>query len=189
MLGPVKNLVAVLLFSSSYFASAQLASTAHTANGIELSNSQLTLRVDALRDDVLRVRIFPVGHPAEDASWAVLPASRTARVAVTPESDGFRTKALRVTVDKDLRLTIADLNGHVLESDALPVAWSADGFKVTKVKTADDHYFGLGDKPGPLDLRLAGVYRPDLQVNPILSPDARGPRAGCAVRQHLPYVF
>jgi alpha-glucosidase len=128
-----------------------LPAAAHTANGIELSGSTLTLRVDALRPDVLRVRVFPNSHPAEDASWAVLPASRTARTTVTPEANGFSTADLRVSVTPDLRLTVADLSGNVLQSDALPIAWSADGFKVTKVKSDVDHFFGLGDKPGPLD--------------------------------------
>ncbi len=130
---------------------AALPASAHTPNGLEVSNATLTLRVDALRADLLRVRMFPLGHPAEDASWAVLPEARTARIAVTPEADGFHTSAVRVSVSAELRLTVSDLAGHVLESDALPVAWSSDGFKVTKTKTDDEHYFGLGDKPGPLD--------------------------------------
>jgi alpha-glucosidase len=147
----VKRTLLPALLLSSLTASAQVPASAHTPNGVEVSNSQLTLRVDALRDDVLRVRVFPAGHPAEDASWAVLPAARTARVGVTAEADGFATKSLRVSISPELKLTVSDLSGHVLESDALPVAWSADGFKVTKVKSAEDHYFGLGDKPGPLD--------------------------------------
>jgi alpha-glucosidase len=150
MLDSVKILLSAFLLSA-LAASAQLPAAAHTPSGVEVSNSQLSLRVDALRDDVLRVRVFPIGHPAEDASWAVLPAARTARVAVVAEENGFRTAALRVTVGNDLRVTVADLSGNVLESDALPVAWSADGFQVTKVKSSEDHYFGLGDKPGPLD--------------------------------------
>ena len=132
-----------------------LPASAHTSSGLQLSDPTLTLRVDALRPDVLRVRIYPNGHPAEDASWAVLPASRTARIAVTSQPDGFSTADLRVAVTPDLRLTISDLAGHVLQSDALPVAWThtsqGEGFTVTKSKPFDDHFFGLGDKPGPLD--------------------------------------
>jgi len=127
-----------------------LPASAHTRSGIEITNDGYTLRVDALREDVLRVRLWPVGHPAEDASWAVLPEARTARIAVIPEPSGFSTAALRVAVAADLRLTVSDLSGNILQSDALPVSWS-DGFKVTKTRTPDDHYFGLGDKPGPLD--------------------------------------
>ncbi len=128
-----------------------LLSTAHTPSGLELTANGLTLRVDALRADVLRVRLWPEGHPAEDASWAVLPDPRTARITVTPESRGFSTAALRVSVQPDLRLTVADLSGNILQSDVLPVAWTSDGFKITEDRTPEDHYFGLGDKPGPLD--------------------------------------
>ncbi len=130
---------------------ATLPASAHTPTGIELSSPTLTLRIDALRPDILRVRLYPNGHPAEDASWSVLPAARTARIAVTPEPTGFSTPNLRVAVTPDLRLTISDLNGHILQSDALPVDWTPNGFTVIKTKSDADHFFGLGDKPGPLD--------------------------------------
>ena len=128
-----------------------LPASAHTPSGLEFQGSTLALRVDALRPDVVRVRMWPNGHPAEDASWAVLPASRTARVNVTAEPHGFATSSLRVTVSDDEKLTITDLAGNVLQQDDLPVAWSPDGFRVTKHRTDTDHFFGLGDKPGPLD--------------------------------------
>jgi alpha-glucosidase len=130
---------------------AAVPSSAHTPTGLLLSDSTLTLRVDALRPDVLRVRTYPNGHPAEDASWAVLPSARTASIAVTPEPDGFSTADLHVAVTPDLRLTISDLAGHILQSDALPVDWTPHGFTVTKTKSDVAHFFGLGDKPGPLD--------------------------------------
>ena len=41
--------------------------------------------------------------------------------------------------------------GNVLQRDAAPVAWDGTGFRVSKQKDAEDHFFGLGDKPGPLD--------------------------------------
>ncbi|HEY0262969.1 MAG TPA: TIM-barrel domain-containing protein [Granulicella sp.] len=144
-------LLALPLAALPAAAQISLPSSAHTTSGLELTVNGLTLRVDALRQDALRVRLWPNGHPAEDASWAVLPSSRIARVPVTAEPDGFHTDSLRVTVSPDLRLTIADLAGNVLQQDALPISWSSDGFKVTKRKTEDDHFFGLGDKPGPLD--------------------------------------
>jgi alpha-glucosidase len=123
----------------------------HTPNGIEQSVSGVTLSVQALRPDVLRVRIFPAGHQPEDASWSVLPEARTAHIEVTPEDSGFRTSALRVTVTADERLTVADLDGNILQQDAAPAAWDGAAFRVAKIKTGEDHFFGLGDKPGPLD--------------------------------------
>ena len=122
-----------------------------TSTGLTISGPVSTLRVDALRPDVLRVRLFPVGHPAEDASWAVLPDARTAHAPVTATSDGFTTSALKVSVTPDLRLTVSDLAGNVLQKDAAPITFDGAGFKVSKVRDAEDHFFGLGDKPGPLD--------------------------------------
>ena len=121
---------------------------AHSTSGITVTSATAVLRVDALRADVLRVRMERVGHPAEDASWAVLPEARTAHIAVKPEESGFSTSALRVTVGQDGQITVADLAGHVLQQDAVPTCWDGAGFRVTKQKTADDHFFGLGDKPG-----------------------------------------
>ena len=144
-------LCAVLPIFLSAQTPAALPASAHTPTGLQLSDTTLTLRVDALRPDVLRVRIYPNGHPAEDASWAVLPASRTASISVTPEPDGFSTADLRVTVTPDLRLTVSDLAGNILQQDALPVDWTPQRLHRHQDKSLDDHFFGLGDKPGPLD--------------------------------------
>src|ERR1044072_6243610 len=77
-------------------------------DGIDIQASPASLRITALRDDILRVRIAPGG-----ASWAVLPSSRSKSVDVQPVdvrpgSDaavGFRTAALDVRVERNpLRL-------------------------------------------------------------------------------------
>ena len=151
-----RTLCSLLLFTTwTPFAFAQALDSVpllqHTADGLVLSSATDTLVVDALRLDVLRVRLYPLGHPAEDASWSVLPQSRTSHAAVTPTGTGFTTSALIVKVTPDLKLTVTDLNGNVLQSDAVPVRRDDDGFHVTKQMTPDDHFFGLGDKPGPLD--------------------------------------
>jgi len=118
------------------------------------------MQITALRDDLLRVRVGPAGQLPEDASWAVLPASRTASVAVTPRSDsadlGFKTAKLIVSIHKDpLELTVTDLAGHVIASDmpGRPIEYHGASFRVYRRSPADEHYFGLGDKPGPLDRR------------------------------------
>ena len=120
-------------------------------NGIEITAAGTTLQITALRDDVLRVRASHDAPLPEDASWAVLPAARTASVAVTPDADGFRTAKLRVTISPDLRLTVADLDGNILQQDAAPIRWQGHAFQITKQNHIDDHFFGLGDKTGPLD--------------------------------------
>jgi alpha-glucosidase len=118
------------------------------------------MQISALRDDVLRVRVGPAGQLPEDASWAVLPASRTSTAAVTAESSamtvGFRTAKLHVSVHKDpFELTVTDLTGHVITADfpGRPIEYHGSSFRVYMKSPADEHYFGLGDKAGPLDRR------------------------------------
>ena len=139
------------LFTSAQTASAPAPHLKALPNGIELTSGTTILQVTALRDDVLRVRAGHSGQLPEDASWAVLPEARTSKITVTPTPSGFETKALRVTFTPDLRLTVSDLNGTILQQDARPIEWRGNSFTVDKQKFGDSHFFGLGDKPGPLD--------------------------------------
>jgi alpha-glucosidase len=122
-------------------------------NGVEVAGQGITYRVTALRDDVLRVRAARTGSFSEDASWAVLDVARKASIAVTPEADGFATKDLRVAFDGSMRLTVSDLAGHILQQDSSPLAYRGSSFRLYKKMAAEEHFFGLGDKVGPLDRR------------------------------------
>ena len=119
--------------------------------GIVATSQGITLQVNALRDDVLRIRMWRGQAVPEDASWAVLPSARTSSVHVSAEGQGFSTSKVRLTVDEKLCLTVTDLAGNILQRDAAPVAWSGTRFTVAKRREDSDHFFGLGDKPGPLD--------------------------------------
>jgi alpha-glucosidase len=127
--------------------------TQHLPNGIEISGNGVALWVTALRDDVLRVRASENGELPEDASWAVLKEARGASVPVTAESAGFSTKALRVSFDSSMRLTVSDLSGHVLQQDERPIEYHGTAFRIYKSMAPEEHFFGLGDKVGPLDRR------------------------------------
>ncbi len=129
-------------------------------NGIEVHAGAAIMQITALRDDVLRVRVGAAGQLPEDASWAVLPASRDAAVPVTAQSNsssvGFKTAKLQVTLHKDpLELTVTDLQGQVITADlpGRPIEFHGSAFRVYRKSPDDEHYFGLGDKPGPLDRR------------------------------------
>jgi alpha-glucosidase len=129
-------------------------------NGMEIKSGKATLRVTALTDDILRVEIAPEGAIPEHHSWAVLPDAAKQPAGVTADSDasgeGFRTKSLKVRVERSpLRLVISDLEGHVLDADdaARPVEFHGASFRVHKSMPFDEHFFGLGDKMGPLDRR------------------------------------
>jgi alpha-glucosidase len=137
-------------------------------SGVEVQSGPGTLRVLALRGDVLRFTMSSTSKLPEDGSgdgsWAVLPAARNARVHVTPYSSadavGFDTPDLEVRIARRTMLTtVLDAQGHVLMRDASPVDfYNSDpkgdiGFEVWKVMPRNEHYFGLGDKTAPLDRR------------------------------------
>jgi alpha-glucosidase len=145
---------------SSPFVLNAFSGSAPLGNGLEVRSGQGVMQVLALRDDVIRVRIARVGKLPEDASWAVLPSARREHVEVahedSPDSVGFRTKLLRVRIDRStLCLSIADLEGNILQEDAAgwPLEFHSESFHIYKHMPADEHYFGLGDKVGPLDRR------------------------------------
>jgi alpha-glucosidase len=130
---------------------AQTAPVQSLSNGVRVREAGRLMEVTALRDDVVRVRVWAEGHEPENVSWAVLPEALHSTALVTTEDKGFATGKLRVSVGPNLALTITDEQGHVLQQDAEPMAHRGADFRVYKQRTEDDHFFGLGDKPGPLD--------------------------------------
>jgi alpha-glucosidase len=149
-----------LTFSANSSAQENSVSIKALPSGIEAHNNKKVLQILALRENVLRVRESLDGELPEDASWAVSQTIRQQFINVTPEDTaeavGFETKALRVRIDrKTLLLSITDLHGNVLQEDA--PGWPAEshgaGFRIFKKMPIDEHYFGLGDKVGPLDRR------------------------------------
>jgi alpha-glucosidase len=133
------------------------------SDGMEVRSGSIRVRVTALADDILRVRITPSGEFGEDASWAVPAKVRGRSVPVgiiqNPDftgSSGFRTAAVIVRIEADpLRLIVSDLAGRVLSADALAggMEIAGGGFSLRKMLPPNEHYFGLGDKTGPLDHR------------------------------------
>jgi len=130
-------------------------STAHLSNGIEASNGAIRIRVTALTDSVVRVRIARSGTFGEDASWAIPAAARHRSVAVVTTPDGFRTKAIAVHLDPEtLQLSVTDLSGRTISADQpAPMRFDGNGFTLRKAMPLTEHYFGMGDKTGVLDRR------------------------------------
>jgi alpha-glucosidase len=127
-------------------------------NGIALHAGQATEVITALRGNVLRVRVSPTGKLPEDSSWAVLESARQSSVPVEQvrraDAVGFRTPAMQVLAQRNnLMLTFLDAQGQVIQQDARPVCYIGKSFTIMRRMPADEHYFGLGDKTGPLDRR------------------------------------
>lgn len=136
----------------------RLTSSSSLPNGLDLRDGEARMQIVALRQDVVRIRVSRSRDLPEDASWAVLKEARQSTVAVTSDNTsttvGFRTQALRVSVNRQtFALTVADLGGNILQQDARPIEFYGNSFRVYKAMPQDEHYFGLGDKPGPLDRR------------------------------------
>ena len=122
-------------------------------DGMDVHTGLRLMRVTALAAGALRVRIGLDGALAEDASWAVPETVRHVTAPVKPLLNGFSTGDLSATVDAIGRLTVRDAAGHILSQDAEPVEQRHNGFALAKIMPANDRYFGLGDKTGPLDRR------------------------------------
>lgn len=123
------------------------------ADGVDVGLGKTLIRVVALTDDILRIRISRDGLLPEDASWAVASSIRNRHVSVAAMADGFTTRSLRVRFAPDGRMTVEDLAGHVISADAAPAVFDGTAFTLTKAMPQDEHYFGMGDKTGGLDRR------------------------------------
>ena len=154
----VVSLIAVTLRAQPSQTPAVASSVVALANGISIAHGELHEQILALRDDVLRVRVWRGDNAPEDASWAVLAPARHATVSVTPANSadyvGFRTATLVVEVDvPTLEITVRDHVGNILQQDARPVEFHGNSFRIWKTMPPNEHYFGLGDRTGPLDRR------------------------------------
>src|SRR5450631_2231341 len=128
-------------------------------DGVDIHSGPWFMRVTALADDIVRVRAAAGEALLEDASWAVPEQmrGRSVHVSVKQNAGGveFQTAALVVRVERSpLRLIVSDLAGHVVSADALAGGVTAvgSGFMLHK-EIQKEHFFGLGDKTGPLDRR------------------------------------
>jgi alpha-glucosidase len=132
-------------------------------DGVDSQSGVVRMRVTAITDDVLRVRIAPSGDFGEDASWAVRSDWRTRSVKVSvaqaaqqPGIAEFRTANLAIRIQLEpLRLIVSDLAGHEITTDSSRGAITTEGagFSLRKVLPESEHFFGLGDKVGRLDHR------------------------------------
>jgi len=146
-------------FAALVPASAAVAAPGPARTSWSLERDGIVLEVSAPRADIVRVRAGR-GHLPEDASWAVLPASRASRVPLEVREQAglatIRTGALVVEVERaTLHVRVKDAQGEVILEDAPGDALAIQGprLRLRKSMPRGWHYFGLGDKAGPLDRR------------------------------------
>ena len=128
--------------------------------GVEIVSHNGRLQITALQDDVIRVRATRAAQFPPKYSYAVLPAPagqpKAANIQVheTGNAIQMRTAALIVNIDRaNSTVSFVGNDDLPMASDAAPISWQGDAFTITKYMPPDEHYFGLGDKAGPLDHR------------------------------------
>jgi len=129
-------------------------------NGVELHANQSRIEISTLSPAVVRLRYAADGHFFPADSFAVVdrafPAAPRVQLQDSKDAVSFDTGVFRVRILKaPLRVVFLDPNGQVILQDqpAYPVAFQGSAFRVTKSMPIDEHYFGLGDKAGPIDHR------------------------------------
>jgi alpha-glucosidase len=127
-------------------------------SGVELRAASSAVQVVAISDSVIRVRVALGGTFPADHSWAILPGALppapAVRVVDSPRTAEFSITSGAVRIEKSpLRIQFLDVAGKLLLSDARPMAFSGPAFRVWKQLPPDEHFYGLGDKAGPIDRR------------------------------------
>jgi alpha-glucosidase len=158
---------AVLLFGPSWLLASpgwhnlgNVSAVKSIPQGVELSAGAGRVRIVMLSADVVRLRYTPQSaFPPEDI-FAVLPDAypkfSNVRMRQSAEAVTLTTSAMQVKVLKaPLRVLFLDPKGNVISQDqpGYPVSFNGSAFRVWKSMPEDEHYFGLGDKTGPLDHR------------------------------------
>jgi len=129
-------------------------------NGVELNAETAHVRITALSPNVIRVRYSQTESFPADQSFAVLPDAFPdgAKVQIKDASDAvvLDTGTIQARIAKTpTRVMFLDANGKMISEDKpnYPVSFNGSAFRVWKSMPLEEHYFGLGDKMGPLDHR------------------------------------
>jgi alpha-glucosidase len=127
-------------------------------DGVELTAGAAKVRVTAFRDGVFRVRVAPNGTFPKDFSWAVIESPEPPAVKVVENQKEIRIvtgNVVAIVQRSPLLIDFSDAAGTVLLADEprLPMAWNGQRVHAWKKMPADENYFGLGDKAGPMNRR------------------------------------
>jgi len=157
-------LVFVFLFSALARASweplGNVTAVVRQPHAIVLTAGKAKVSITAINEAVIRVRVAPTGVSPANFSWAVALESNAPTGNFDVQDSGgiltASTSAVKVRVEKaPLRISFLDAAGQVIVQDdpRHPMAFDGGEFRVSKLMPEDEHYYGLGDHPGPLDRR------------------------------------
>ncbi len=122
-------------------------------------NSQGTLAVTPLSEDVVRVRFTTQPAFARDHSYAVIkrdPGTPAVKTDIGSVAATLITSSLKVTVQyAPMRISFANPAGEILDADdpRCGISLAGSEFRVAKQLHDDEHVYGFGEKTGRLDKR------------------------------------
>lgn len=127
-------------------------------DGVELTAGTAKVRVTAFRSGVFRVRLAPNGNFAKDFSWAVIELPDPPPVKIEESQETLKVIAgntVAVMQKSPLLISFSDALGNALLADepTLPMAWNGPHIHTWKKMPPEEQYYGLGDKPGPINRR------------------------------------
>jgi len=127
-------------------------------DGVELAAGAAKVRVTVFREGVFRVRVAPDGSFPKDFSWALIesPEPPTLKIEESPKEIRVVSGNVVATIQRaPLLINFSDAAGTVYLADQpdLPMAWNGKRVHVWKKMPADENYYGLGDKAGPMNRR------------------------------------
>ena len=137
-------------------------------NQITFHGAGTIVTLTVLAPDLVRVRMAHANAFGLDYSYAVAktdwpvpgPAGHATGEApqFTRSATGVTIRTLKLEVRAHLspfRLAFYDRDGELIskDDDDLGTAWDGARVRTWKWMPEDEHYFGLGEKPGPLDKR------------------------------------
>ena len=132
-------------------------------NNFYFSDGEARVEVRVVSDEIIRVRLAPHGTFLEEFSYAVNnPEQRVTLFSFDEDAEKYWVKTNTVTClinKKDFLISFQDNHGLVTNEDYTTMHWeeNADfgGYYVycTKRCTAEENFYGLGDKPTGFNLR------------------------------------
>lgn len=126
--------------------------------------SETILEVKIISDRIVRFRYAPDGNFKRDFSYAVSPALKESIISfeIHELGDSFEisTSKINIYIEKEnLKITVSDKAGHVINQDEIGFHWQYYLLKGGKIvycskKIQDGEcFYGMGDKPTELNLR------------------------------------
>lgn len=157
----VWGLVSISLAQSEWQTLGNVSSFNKRADGIDVQAQHGRVSVSVLSPAVVRVRYSRQDQFSEPQSFAVLPNAFRGenpkwQVEESSNEISLDTGEVTLRINKSpLRISFINPDHTVISEDlpTSPAAFNGSEFKVWKSMPEDEHYFGLGDKSGPMDHR------------------------------------